>query len=287
MEIQRRRPSVDAEIFAELLKIHTVAIQNPAIEDAKEKQPDTEITVAPLITSNENKEPEKAPIIKKYCKICMNDEEDIIAFDCAHQFCNNCVNMLLLYYIESGNVSEEFATCPDCKRPISDDIFQILPEEAYSRYKYLFEKHKVNKIVASGVAILCPVTDCPGYAHIIPEQPISACTECMATICVLCKSGTHPMQTCEEYAAENKDTQMDSLLRSRYWKRCPTCGVAVERTEGCNFMVCYSTFCQGSHAFCYACGKYLVEDTYYMHFTNPSIDDNNCNTLLGDTDHDY
>mmetsp|Transcript_1385 Transcript_1385/g.1374 ORF Transcript_1385/g.1374 Transcript_1385/m.1374 type:complete len:217 (+) Transcript_1385:1-651(+) len=216
MEIQRRRPSIDAEIFDELLKIHTVAVQNPAIEDVKEKQQNTETIVASPIISNENKEPEKAPIIKTYCKICMNDEETIITFDCSHGFCSNCANMLLLYYIESGNVSEEFATCPDCKWPITDDFFQILPEEAYFRYKYLYEKYKVNKIVASGAAILCPVTDCPGYAHIIQDQKTSACTKCMATICISCKSGTHPGQTCEEYAAENKDTQMDSLLRSRY-----------------------------------------------------------------------
>lgn len=227
------------------------------------------------------------PVIINYCKICMNSNTYTKALNCNHSFCVDCVILLLHHFIESGNVSSKNAVCPECEIPIAHEIYEsYLSQEMFSRYDYLFEKQKNNDLVMSGSALFCPAPDCPGFAFVIPDQDISACVKCFASICTKCKSSTHPGQTCEEYANENKDEHMDDLLRSRLWKRCPTCGVAVERTEGCNFMVCFSNLCNGGNAFCYACGKYLVEEYYYMHFSNPMIGDNDCNTILGDIDHE-
>lgn len=43
---------------------------------------------------------------------------------------------------------------------------------------------------------------------------------------------------------------------------CPTCSTAIEKSEGCNHMHCFT--CQ-TH-FCYRCGSYLDAKAPYMHY---------------------
>lgn len=45
------------------------------------------------------------------------------------------------------------------------------------------------------------------------------------------------------------DAALESLMGTMGWRRCPDCGMGIERTQGCSHMVCV---CGGE--FCYACG---------------------------------
>ena len=52
------------------------------------------------------------------------------------------------------------------------------------------------------------------------------------------------------------DAAMLRLSMDKHWKKCPSCGMLVERSEGCNHVRCR---CQTS--FCYACGlQYKSKD---------------------------
>lgn len=46
-----------------------------------------------------------------------------------------------------------------------------------------------------------------------------------------------------------EDAAMLHIAKQKQWKRCPACGHLVERTVGCNHMVC-----RCGCDFCYACG---------------------------------
>jgi hypothetical protein len=46
---------------------------------------------------------------------------------------------------------------------------------------------------------------------------------------------------------------MLSIAKEKHWKRCPSCKHVVERSVGCNHMVCRC----GCH-FCYSCGTKYV-----------------------------
>ncbi|MEH8544558.1 hypothetical protein RAG72_26330, partial [Klebsiella pneumoniae] len=65
---------------------------------------------------------------------------------------------------------------------------------------------------------------------------------------LLAKKAVHPGITCEEAAANSEDSQIEDLLLSQNWKKCPTCGVPVEKIDGCQFVTCTSPLCKGSNA---------------------------------------
>ena len=44
-------------------------------------------------------------------------------------------------------------------------------------------------------------------------------------------------------------------MKEKGFKKCPWCGVFVERTEGCNFMTCLCT-----KEFCFKCGAIEIDD---------------------------
>ena len=100
----------------------------------------------------------------------------------------------------------------------------------------------------------------------------------------MCKKGYHPLLTCEEYAELVGDLEVEELMNSRKWKRCPYCSSIVEKMDGCNHMECYSVICQGTGNFCYLCGKGLNDyEDYDLHFGYDS-DGTFCNTTRGIVD---
>ncbi|CAG9324742.1 unnamed protein product [Blepharisma stoltei] len=145
----------------------------------------------------------------------------------------------------------------------------------------LREKLHRDQLVVSGKAIHCIVPDCEGYAFIFPNEQTTACIVCRASLCVKCKRGTHPTLTCVENQALSANDSLDDILFSRKWKRCPCCGIPVEKIEGCNYIACFSPICKGKKGLCYKCGKELDEEQHFSHYTNKGPYGDTCNTLDG------
>ncbi|CAG9465151.1 unnamed protein product [Pedinophyceae sp. YPF-701] len=120
--------------------------------------------------------------------------------------------------------------------------------------------------------------------------PLAQCAECMFAFCTLCMSTYHPGSGCvgvEQRLAElakrsqahcansaakleeeRRRLQMMEELKSEKMirekgKQCPTCGIAVWKSEGCNKMACVSC----GTTFCWLCGKAIES---YSHF-NPDL----------------
>lgn len=56
--------------------------------------------------------------------------------------------------------------------------------------------------------------------------------------------------TVDSNSNNTDDKGIEQLMEANGWRRCPQCGVCVERTTGCNHIVCV---CGGE--FCYQCGE--------------------------------
>ncbi|CAG9318423.1 unnamed protein product [Blepharisma stoltei] len=220
------------------------------------------------------------PVVK--CPICMSKQSDFIKLDCSDIFCLACINLVLVNYLDTGKVFAEEIACPECKAMIPDTIVnKHITADQQQKIKDLRVSLKAQKLVAEGKAIHCPVPDCKGFGYIFPEDLVTACSECKAGVCIPCKRGSHPGLTCEEYEKVNPEENLNDMLLSRNWKRCPNCGSAVEREDGCNFITCTSPVCRGEKALCNLCGKSLVEAQHFSHFQKEGPFGTTCNTLDG------
>lgn len=58
----------------------------------------------------------------------------------------------------------------------------------------------------------------------------------------------------EEWKVLNESAQrlFEQAIAEKGWKKCPSCGVYIERNQGCDHMTCRNCKCN----FCYVCGKY-------------------------------
>lgn len=222
----------------------------------------------------------ETPVIK--CKICMTKQWDFQILTCSDVFCYSCINLVLINYIDTGKVYPTEIACPECKVPINDTIIdKHITTQQRQKILDLRISIKTQKLVAESKAIHCPIPDCKGCGYIFPGDTITACSECKAGVCIPCKKGVHPGISCEEYALQNPNVFHDDLLLSRNWKRCPNCGCACEREDGCNFITCTSPVCRGERALCNLCGKSLVEAQHFSHFASEGPFGTTCNTLDG------
>ncbi|SPO25967.1 related to ring finger protein 14 [Ustilago trichophora] len=75
-------------------------------------------------------------------------------------------------------------------------------------------------------------------------------------------------KTLETMARKYEEEQQTQQWLSDYTTPCPTCGIAIEKSYGCNHMTCKS--CQ-TH-YCYLCGKPISSQNPYLHFNTPGYE---------------
>lgn len=75
-------------------------------------------------------------------------------------------------------------------------------------------------------------------------------------------------KTLETMVRKFEEEQQTQQWLSDYTTPCPTCGIAIEKSYGCNHMTCKS--CQ-TH-YCYLCGKPISSQNPYQHFNTPGYE---------------
>ncbi|CAG9325504.1 unnamed protein product [Blepharisma stoltei] len=45
------------------------------------------------------------------------------------------------------------------------------------------------------------------------------------------------------------------MIQIKGWLRCPVCGIAINKVNGCQYVVCTSSKCRGRTYLCYECGQ--------------------------------
>ena len=113
------------------------------------------------------------------CKICCFKLNDYFSLPCTHSFCVCCIKLYLESNVDTMKVLPEDLVCPECAVEIPETVvnkftsFETYEKLVNSRYKV-----KSQLLCAQGKAVACPVPDCPGYAHLIPGEKITACSKC-------------------------------------------------------------------------------------------------------------
>ncbi|XVF27173.1 hypothetical protein REPUB_Repub14bG0083800 [Reevesia pubescens] len=199
-----------------------------------------------------------------YCEICVDRKERHQMFPisgCPHSFCSDCISMLVKTRLEE-NITIIMCPAENCRLILELEACRaLLPKEVINLWEDLLCE---ELLCATGGRLYCPFKDCSALLLNDNQGEVIAETECPfchRLFCAQCHVSWHPGISCDEYQKLNEDEKgredimMKNLVKENKWRRCPSCRIIVERTEGCLHMTCRCKF-----EFCYACGAEWTHD---------------------------
>ncbi|KAJ7771603.1 hypothetical protein B0H16DRAFT_1514042 [Mycena metata] len=201
-------------------------------------------------------------IIGASCPICSDEISHPVTLGCEHTYCLGC----LRHYISTA--ADTFpltclgneATCetpiplPTIEHFLPTSQFHQLLESAFLRY---IEQHPQE-------FKYCKTPDCTQVYRRNAAATAMTCPSCFFTVCSSCDEEGHQGMSCEDKRLQGdpgeQERRNDEWARTNGVKRCPTCSVWIEKTEGCNHMACKC----GAHI-CWVCMGVFESTQIYPH----------------------
>ena len=194
------------------------------------------------------------------CLICYEDKNDqFFSLKCGHQFCPDCWTEYLKEKIKSP-LNALQAKCPQ------EGCTLIIYEKLY--YKFLKDKNsllKLDKAIYKNFINRnqdikqCPNEYCNYYVKSNNHSSQEIHCPCGKSYCFKCSKEPHRPCSCELYnkfisIKRNTNTEDDD----KRWieantKECPHCHQKIQKSQGCNYMLCDPKAGGCGHAFCYVC----------------------------------
>ena len=191
------------------------------------------------------------------CLTCYEEKnDDFYSLSCGHQFCAECWTEYLKEKLKSPlgalqvKCQQEGCTC-------------IVPEEIYKKFikeKSLLEKLEKaiykNFINRNEDLKQCPNPHCHFYVKSNMHSAREIKCRCGTIYCFKCSKESHRPCTCEMFEKWNKlndNSKNDDKWIQANTKECPHCHQKIEKSQGCNYMLCDKRVGGCGHAFCYVC----------------------------------
>lgn len=227
------------------------------------------------------------------CGTCWNTlpgAECVLMPRCAHVSCGECFRSFLQIHITNGSLDKIKCMDPKCGQVIDPALVQAhTTDELFERYESLSLTQALARMPD---IVYCP--RCEGIAALQQESvggdddskqgagklgTLGICSACNYSFCSLCTGSWHSgdcvtgTQRAEEIRRtlhlstkerrELMERKMAELLSfeaaTRDSVKCPTCGMGIHKTDGCNKVTC--TVCH--QHMCYSCGSAIDG---YEHF---------------------
>jgi len=194
------------------------------------------------------------------CNICFGKSECRISNSCDHYYCTECIRRTLNMILE---VAQFPAYCPTCKaekndKPevglITSQAMSFLQHRGVISKELQFRFLKQAKEGAGKEYFACPADGCDEFLvhqesrwrtfkddkglDVLERKP-GRC-KCGGLVCLHCHQSVSQSEL-HECPDENKAEEMDEATKaliSSLSKKCPKCGVFIQKNDGCNSMMC-------------------------------------------------
>ena len=195
------------------------------------------------------------------CLICFEDKNDeFFCLNCGHQFCQDCWTEYLKEKIKSP-LSALQAKCPQggCTCIVYEKVYRkyLKDKQSLERLDKAIYKNFINR---NSDIKQCPNEHCHFYAkstnHSYSQEINCPCGE---SYCFKCLKESHRPCSCElidKFFKLNRVTSLDDY--DKRWiqantKECPNCHQKIQKSQGCNYMLCDKRAGGCGKAFCYVC----------------------------------
>ncbi|CAD8123702.1 unnamed protein product [Paramecium sonneborni] len=206
------------------------------------------------------------------CGVCFCDG-NLIQLGCTHRFCESCVEQTI-----KQRFSKDKFLIVKC---LQNSCKYRLPFSMIKKYSNLqeFENLLSRRFVDSSRNLAyCTGVNCDKILKLTCKSIKEVTCICDNKFCFNCKEDLHPPCPCDLVQKWLKEIKQDEanikwiLINT---KQCPFCKRQVERSEGCNFMVCKppggcsQSFCyvcqqpwEPDHKDHFKCNKYVPQNVY-------------------------
>ena len=164
------------------------------------------------------------------CFASVHSHESYTLQQCDHTYCKECIQLQIQCALNTSTLP---INCAECSTPVSYvDLKMICGADVLNKlhkasFNIFIRTHKQYSY--------CPDHNCSGAADVRVKY---SCMLCQSKLCCECMELSHETMSCEEYTYEN--TVIDNWINenSPNRKRCPSCGIGIEKYDGCLNVCC-------------------------------------------------
>ncbi|RWS05825.1 polyadenylate-binding protein 7-like protein [Dinothrombium tinctorium] len=223
-----------------------------------------------------------------YCPACCTNwlHKDIVNLKCGHVICKECMNIYIQTSVKERKIKS--ILCPECEVDVDYDLIKnSVPKKLFTSYdEMIFKVYMENAE---------DISNCEYQAFFVKEvlcETAAVCGYCEYKFCITCREDFHGTSSCGEIESKRNEiirkyrngTKVEKAdLERRYTKkklehlledylnkecinaickRCPSCGVSIQKNGGCKHMCCFKC---GKH-FCWQCYADLNPNDLAAHY---------------------
>ncbi|KAM7256903.1 hypothetical protein ACFE04_012644 [Oxalis oulophora] len=192
----------------------------------------------------------------KTCYICFEDVQTcyMTTMDCGHFFCNDCWTEHFVVNINEGLSRSIKCMSHECNTICDEAKISFLVGTRDADLADKFDRFLLESYIEDNDRVKwCPsVPHCGNAIHIKDDEVCEVECVCGFQFCFNCSFEAHSPCTCMMWQSWAKKCQDESETVKwiiAHTKPCPKCNKLVEKSDGCNLVVCVC-----KQPFCWLCG---------------------------------